>query len=153
MLKKRKPFSKTVNRLSLQATNRNKSGMDVMTVRTPNTLHSPSSCTTARYSTVMQVPFSKASNPLNLLHSQQHIQKLSANLQKAFITLPCFLLHLLTPTLGVNINVLLTRRLALTSAPQRLKRCMFYFLLVSGCLVDPSPPMCSLEVEGLAGQH
>lgn len=36
MFKKRKPFSKTVNRLSLQATNRNKSGMDVMTVRTPN---------------------------------------------------------------------------------------------------------------------
>lgn len=61
----------------------------------------------------MQVPLSKASNPLNLLHSQQHIQKLSANLRKAFIALPCFLLHPLTPTLGVNINVLLTRRLAL----------------------------------------
>lgn len=35
MLKIRKPFSKAVNAVSLQATTRNKSVMDVMTARTP----------------------------------------------------------------------------------------------------------------------
>lgn len=36
VLKIRKPFSKAVNAVSLQATTRNKSSMDVMTARTPS---------------------------------------------------------------------------------------------------------------------